>query len=156
MREIAKKNDNSKPDLSLLPSVALEAMSRALMFGENKYGRYNYCNGFESHRLVAACLRHVTAWQDGEDNDPESGGSHLGHALASLAMLLHTIQLGTNKDTRRGKGEKALPVHAPLTGPAITTNLYPKKSVTDYVLLDARNKFEERCAQIGSPLDFIK
>lgn len=99
----AKKFDGAKPDLSLLPLPALEQMALAFMHGEKKYGRYNYAAGFDSHRLVAACLRHVAQWQDGEDLDPESGASHLGHALASLAMLLHTIQLGTNKDTRLGK-----------------------------------------------------
>jgi hypothetical protein len=99
----AKKNDQTKPDLSLLPLPALEEMAKAFMWGEKKYGRYNYTAGFDSHRLIAACLRHVSQYQNGEDSDPESGASHLGHALASLAMLLHTISLGTNKDTRLGK-----------------------------------------------------
>ena len=102
---VAKKLDTNKADLSLLPLVALEQMARAFMFGEKRYGRYNYTAGFNSHRLVAAALRHITQWQDGEDNDPESGASHLGHALASIAMLLHTIQLGTNVDTRYKKPE---------------------------------------------------
>lgn len=96
----AKKLDTGKPDLSLNPKVALEQMAFAFQYGEKKYGRYNYTAGFESHRLIGAAMRHLTQWQDGEDQDPESGASHLGHALASIAMLLHTIELGTNRDTR--------------------------------------------------------
>ena len=66
------KHDTGKVDISLVPLVATEAEARALMFGEKKYGRYNYTQGFETSRLVAACLRHVLAYQDGEDTDPES------------------------------------------------------------------------------------
>lgn len=98
------KHDNGKADLSIVPLVGLEAESRALMFGEKKYGRYNYTQGFEASRLVAACLRHVLAWQDGQNTDPESGLHHLGHARACLSMILHCEQLGTLTDNRFSKG----------------------------------------------------
>jgi hypothetical protein len=96
----ALKYDNSKVDLSLLPIAALEAEALSLMYGERKYGRDNWRRGMESHRLVAAALRHIHAYNEGEDNDPESGVSHLGHARACLGMLLGTIAAGTVKDTR--------------------------------------------------------
>lgn len=99
----AKKFDQQKIDLSLLPLPFLEQTAQALMYGEKKYGRYNYTSGFDSHRIVAAFLRHALAYQNGEDLDPESGLPHLGHAGACLAMLAHTQALGTNKDTRLGK-----------------------------------------------------
>ena len=98
------KHDTGKADLSLVPVVAIEAEAKALMFGEKKYGRYNYTQGFETSRLVAACLRHVLAYQDGENTDPESGLSHLGHARACLSMLLHCDQLGTLRDNRLKTG----------------------------------------------------
>ena len=98
------KHDTGKVDISLVPLVATEAEARALMFGEKKYGRYNYTQGFETSRLVAACLRHVLAYQNGEDTDPESGLSHLGHAKACLSMLLHCDQLGTLRDNRLKTG----------------------------------------------------
>ena len=99
------KHDTGKVDISLVPLVATEAEARALMFGEKKYGRYNYTQGFETSRLVAACLRHVLAYQDGEDTDPESGLSHIGHAKACLSMLLHCDQLGTLRDNRLKKDD---------------------------------------------------
>ena len=97
-----KKYDGDKPDLSLIPRAAIEGMARAFMVGEKKYGRYNFTAGMASHRFVAAAMRHIVAWQDGESLDPETGNHHLWHALASLAMLLECERLGTLEDTRRG------------------------------------------------------
>jgi deoxyuridine 5'-triphosphate nucleotidohydrolase len=96
----ALKYDSSKTDFSLLPLAALESEARSLMYGEKKYGRDNWRKGTESHRLIAAAMRHLHAYNEGEDNDPESGVSHLGHARACLGMLLGTIAAGTVKDTR--------------------------------------------------------
>lgn len=98
------KHDSGKVDLTLVPTIALELEARALMFGEKKYGRYNYTQGFEVSRLLAATLRHTLAYRDGQDYDTESGLHHLGHARATLAMLLHCEQLGTLRDNRYRKG----------------------------------------------------
>lgn len=94
------KHDGGKPDLSLIPRHAAEAIARALMYGEGKYGRNNYLRGFKSYRLVAAALRHIFAWQSGEETDPESGLSHLDHAIACLAMLIQTVKIGTTEVVR--------------------------------------------------------
>lgn len=98
-----RKDDQEKPDLSLLPKEALEAMALAFMHGEKKYGRYNFRAGMDWHRLIAASLRHITAFNEGENTDVESGFSHLGHASACLAMLLVYEQNALGKDTRYKK-----------------------------------------------------
>lgn len=95
------KHDTGKPDLAIVPKAAVESIARALTYGAGKYGRYNYCAGFENTRLLAACLRHIYQYLDGQDRDPESTHSHLDHAIASLAMLLHCQELGTIKENRR-------------------------------------------------------
>lgn len=102
----AKKFDQGKPDLSLIPMAALIETAKGFMLGEKKYGRYNYTSGLEASRLIGACLRHTHLWLEGEDLDPESGASHLGHAICCLAMVLHCQQLGTLKDNRLGKGNE--------------------------------------------------
>lgn len=96
----AKHFDDGKPDLSLIPAVAEEVMAKAMMYGQGKYGRYNYCSGHEAGKLIASAKRHLSAWYNGEDNDKESGVSHLGHAMCNIAMLLRQIELGTMKDDR--------------------------------------------------------
>jgi hypothetical protein len=73
------------------------------MYGAGKYGRFNFKKGIEHTRLADACLRHLTAYLDGEDLDPESGVSHLGHALASLAMLSYMAANRPDLDDRYGK-----------------------------------------------------
>lgn len=98
-----KKNDMGKPDLSLVPLSALEEEAKGFMLGEKKYGRYNYMAGLEASRLIGAALRHIHAWNTGEDLDPESGASHLGHARCCLAMVLECQRLGTLKDNRYQK-----------------------------------------------------
>lgn len=95
-----KKFDNGKPDLSLIPLSALTEEAKGFMLGADKYGRYNYTEGLEASRLIAAALRHVHAWNQGEDLDPESGASHLGHARCCLAMILECSRVGTLKDDR--------------------------------------------------------
>lgn len=81
------KNDNGKPDPSLVPTDALMGMANALTYGAKKYDRNNFRKGIAYTRLVAACMRHLAAFNEGEDTDAESGNPHLDHALASLAML---------------------------------------------------------------------
>ena len=101
----AAKNDQAKPDLSLLPKVFLEEVAKAFMVGEKKYGRYNYCKGHNASQLIAAAQRHLTSWFEGEEHDPIDGQHHLGSVGACVAMLLRQNQLGTLKDDRY-KGDK--------------------------------------------------
>lgn len=82
------KNDEGKPKLALIPYVALEAEGMAFLYGETKYGKHNYKQGMEALRLASAALRHVHKWIAGAELDEESGIHHLGHARASLAMLM--------------------------------------------------------------------
>lgn len=94
------KNDAGKPSISLIPKAALWGAARALTFGAVKYGRYNFRAGIEYSRLADACYRHVSAFMDGEDLDPESGLSHIDHALASLIMLRTMMEDKQNMDDR--------------------------------------------------------
>ena len=103
MNEKAAKNDQDKPDLSLVPRVALEACAKAFMVGEIKYGRYNYYKGHKASKLIAALLRHATAWMEGEENDPKDGQPHLGSVMACAAMILKQMELGTLEDNRYKK-----------------------------------------------------
>lgn len=82
-----KKNDQGKPSITLIPKDALWGAAQALTFGAAKYGRHNFREGLAYSRLADAAMRHITAYMEGEDNDPESGLCHVDHAMASLAML---------------------------------------------------------------------
>lgn len=94
----ALKYDDDKIGMDLLPVKAKRAIAEVFDFGAKKYARHNWRNGFNYSRLIAAAERHLDAFNDGEDNDPESGKSHLAHAGCCIMMLLeHTInRLGTD------------------------------------------------------------
>lgn len=94
------KDDAEKPDLSLLPREFLEEVAKAFMHGEKKYGRYNYRNGMDWHRIIAASIRHISAFNEGENTDSESGLNHLGHAGACIAMLVVYFNNKLGTDTR--------------------------------------------------------
>lgn len=94
------KHDQGKPDYSLLTRAMVEPMICALMYGEGKYGRGNFKGGFTNTRLAAAAMRHIMAYLDREDFDPESGVKHLGHAMAALGMLLDNESNGASTEGR--------------------------------------------------------
>lgn len=110
-KEVAKitteavKHDDGKPDWSLVPFEALEGMVKVLEFGANKYAGWNWTTngGFPYTRLLRSCLRHVFAYMRGEDNDPESGLSHIHHAMCNLLFISHYIgnKEKYNKDDRQ-------------------------------------------------------
>jgi hypothetical protein len=86
------KHDTGKPDLSLVPLGLVEGCARAMMFGVGKYGRDNWRGGFNDSRLLAACLRHIMAYTNGERIDAESGLCHLDCASFSLGVVLDQIR----------------------------------------------------------------
>lgn len=96
----ASKNDKEKVDLSLIPYISQLEHAKAFMVGEKKYGRYNYTKGHKASQLVAAMLRHATAYFNGEDYDPVDGQHHLGSVMACCSMLLRQTELGTLTDDR--------------------------------------------------------
>ncbi len=79
--------NGGKADLSLIPLCTLEDEARVWMYGKRKYAAWNWAKGMDWSIPLACALRHLSAWQRGEDTDPESGLPHLAHAMCNLRML---------------------------------------------------------------------
>jgi len=94
------KNDDGKPALGLLPFAPLEEVAKVLGYGAVKYGKYNFKGGFEYTRLIGAALRHLFAFARGQDKDPETGLSHVAHAVCNLLFLLDQQIASTGTDDR--------------------------------------------------------
>ena len=93
-----KKHDKSKVRMELLSGPALVGLSHVLTFGAQKYAVHNWRKGFDWSRLLGAAMRHLIAFQSGEDIDPESGLPHIDH-LACCVMFLsehQKVKLGTD------------------------------------------------------------
>lgn len=73
---------------SLIPRQALDRIAEVYDFGSRKYAAHNWRRGYEWSKSYDALQRHLTAWWDREENDPESGLSHLGHAGFHIFALI--------------------------------------------------------------------
>lgn len=100
------KKDAGKPRTDLLDYVFIEGISRVLGFGAEKYAEHNWRGGLKISRLLGACLRHVFAFLGGENNDPESGESHLYHAGCCLMFAAWMMKERPDLDDRYRKTDK--------------------------------------------------
>ena len=96
----ATKHDQAKPRAELLPSAPLLMIAEVLSFGAEKYAAHNWRQGFDQSRLIGAAMRHLLAYNDGEDTDPESGLSHLAHLGCCVLFLLEHQAKGIGCDDR--------------------------------------------------------
>lgn len=97
----AVKHDQDKYDPTMLSIELIELVSRVRMFGSKKYSRNNWKGCFATTRSLAAALRHLFAYLNGEDNDPESGLSHLGHAICSIEHEIYRAKHRPDLDDRK-------------------------------------------------------
>lgn len=93
MKTTPIKYDNEKLDWSLMPWDSVEEILKVLELGKKKYSAWNWAEGegFKYSRVTSACFRHLFAWIRGQDNDPETGLSHIAHLGCNVLFLLHYI-----------------------------------------------------------------
>ena len=95
--QVGLKYDTGKLLFSLIPPETTRALAQVLTFGAQKYAPNNWQlveNGKD--RYLDALFRHLDAYRSGEALDPESGLSHLSHALTNVAFL-HYLDLKANQ-----------------------------------------------------------
>lgn len=94
----------SKLPMHLWPAVATAEGCVALLNGQLKYGRNNFrVTSVRATIYADALSRHMARWMDGEECD-EDGISHLGSALACLAILVDARAAGKLEDDRNVPG----------------------------------------------------
>ncbi len=96
----ALKFDGGKLPLHLLSTEAINQTAAVLAFGAEKYAEHNWRKGFVWSRPLSAAMRHITAFNAGEDKDPESGLSHLAHAACCIMFLLEFEKTHKELDDR--------------------------------------------------------
>ncbi len=86
---LGTKLDTGKLRWDLLPTAQVRRIVEVLTFGAVKYSPGNWMLVPEPvDRYYAAALRHLAAWRDGEQLDPESKLPHLAHAGCCVLFLL--------------------------------------------------------------------
>lgn len=95
----------NKLPLHLWPETASAYGAMGFLDGALKYGRTNWRHaGVRASIYYDAARRHLAAWFEGEDIDPQSGVPHLGHALACIAILVDAKEAGKLNDDRAYPG----------------------------------------------------
>jgi hypothetical protein len=93
-----------KASLSCVPAPVLLEMGIGMQEGGAKYGRHNYrSSGVRGSVYYDATMRHLMAWWEGEDIDPDSGLSHITKAMCSLAVLRDAMLQNKFNDDRPPK-----------------------------------------------------
>lgn len=103
-----------KVGLSVLPFRVLWECAAGMLEGMVKYGRHNYrAVGVRASIYFDATMRHMGAWWEGEDIDPESKLNHINKAIISLMVLRDSMIEGNWVDDRPiGSGYDMKPLHA--------------------------------------------
>ncbi len=97
-----------KPRLSLVSPVGLVYEALAMANGADKYGPYNWRDKkVQAMIYLEACMRHLLAWQDGEEVAEDSQVHHLGHAKACIGILIDALETDSLIDNRPKPGAMA-------------------------------------------------
>ena len=75
--------------LSLFALETLEGACQVLAYGREKYAAWNWAKGANHSVPFDSMMRHLIAWQNGEEIDPESGLGHLDHAMCNMMFLIY-------------------------------------------------------------------
>lgn len=95
-----------KVPLSTLPFRVLWRVGLAMLEGMCKYGRHNYrYAGVRSSVYFDGAMRHLGAWWEGEDIDPDSGFNHIDKLLADLMVMRDSMLEGNFVDDRPPRGK---------------------------------------------------
>lgn len=90
-----------KVPFSTIPGPVLGEIGLALFEGARKYGKHNYrAIGVRYSVYYDAALRHLIAWWEGQDFDPDSGLSHITKAIAGLVVLKDSMNQDNAHDDR--------------------------------------------------------
>jgi hypothetical protein len=95
-----------KVPLHLIPAPVQGELALALLEGSLKYGAFNYrVAGVRTSVYYDACRRHLDAYMEGEDTDPDSGLPHVVKAMACLCILRDADRQGMLNDDRPPRSE---------------------------------------------------
>lgn len=95
------KNDQDKPDMSLIPSAAELEEAFVWSKGKKKYSAYNWHNGIMYSRILAAMQRHLSLLKAGIDMDDDTKQHHAACIRCGAAMLIQfTLEIRVELDDR--------------------------------------------------------
>lgn len=98
--DVGERKNAGKLKWSLVSMTALEPLVQVLTFGAIKYDEHNWKKGLKYTEICESLQRHLNAFIDGEDNDPESKLAHVGHILCNAMFLSYMFRFRKDMDDR--------------------------------------------------------
>jgi hypothetical protein len=96
---------SDKLPLHLWPATATAMGCIGFLNGMLKYGRANFrAIGIRASIYIDAAKRHLDAWFEGEECDPDDGVPHLAAALACIGIVVDAIAADKLNDDRNVRG----------------------------------------------------
>ena len=137
---------DGKSGVDQIPVEVLLEWGKVFTMGEKKYGRDNWKGGTKWHEFIGSALRHLFAWERGQELDSESELPHLAHAIWNLGALLYYQKMKLGTDDRPTTisteyvaglfdGEGCVVVDRNQSGTRVKYSLRVQITNTDYVTL---------------------
>lgn len=104
----SKRYNTGKPQTSEIDPEFIIGIAKVLTKSREKYERANWALGNNWSVPYESMMRHLMAFQAGEENDAESGQHHLLHAATNIMFLYYYSQQFPEFDDRvfKKKGKK--------------------------------------------------
>lgn len=93
-----RSTDKDNVAYHLISPIALKVLAQVLKEGGQKYGDYNWENGFPVTDILNHAIGHIYDFLSGDRSE-----DHLGHAFTNLMFAIHSMKLWPelNTDLRR-------------------------------------------------------
>lgn len=92
--------NSGKHRLTLIPASFTRYTAAVLEYGAIKYSTNNWRKGCRWTAMLDSLQRHIDAFREGEDCDPESGLPHLAHMAFNVMGLTEFFDKGLGTDDR--------------------------------------------------------
>lgn len=130
---------SNKIPMHLWPETATVLGALGLLDGALKYGRSNFREiGVRASIYYDAAKRHLNAWFEGEECDPDSKLPHLAHALACIAIIVDADAAGKLNDDRMVQGGYRAMIDTLTPHVARLKELHADKNPKHYSITDSR------------------
>jgi len=83
-----RRKNVGKLRVDLVPTSLVTGVAAVLTIGAEKYAPRNWEKGLEFSNPYSSLMRHLLAWSNGEDYDPETGRLHMEHIACNAAFLI--------------------------------------------------------------------
>jgi hypothetical protein len=112
-----RKDDSDKLRFDLIDGGSLTDLARVYTFGARKYTDRNWEKGIQWSRVFGAVMRHMWAFWNGQDLDPETGLPHTIHAAWGCFALTNYLRNRKQFDDR--PKEEARATQDPISDPVL-------------------------------------